>query len=399
MNLAAHVTVATPAETAVRAPPRIARVAVYDTLTAAEHLWSRLQCPLQYSTLYQRVGFLDSWYRHVGTRCGFTPAIVVAFDVHDDPLMVLPLATVRQHGMCYAFFMGGKHSNLNMPLYRRDFAVSATRADMEDLLARLHRSAPSIDALILLQQPMSWHGIPNPLSLLPRQRSVNVYPRLTFPQTGNSAPPPISNSLRRRLKGKERKLRALPGYRHFIAESDAEIQHLLDFFFRVKPVHMAAQKLPNVFAEPGVEAFVRDICSVRSPDGKPMVVMHALACDDEIIAFYAGMEDGTRYTMMFNSYTLSANGRYSPGLILMRYIVDHYAEHKLKTLDLGIGDADYKRMFCKEQEPLFDNFLPLTPRGRISALALATANHAKRWIRQTPALFTLASWARYKLQR
>jgi CelD/BcsL family acetyltransferase involved in cellulose biosynthesis len=102
---------------------------------------------------------------------------------------------------------------------------------------------------------------------------------------------------------------------------------------------------------------------------------------------------------MFNSYTLSANGRYSPGLILMRYIVDHYAEHKLKTLDLGIGDADYKRMFCKEQEPLFDNFLPLTPRGRISALALATANHAKRWIRQTPALFTLASWARYKLQR
>jgi len=29
--------------------------------------------------------------------------------------------------------------------------------------------------------------------------------------------------------------------------------------------------------------------------------------------------------MMFNTYTMSDNSRYSPGLILMRDIVDHYA--------------------------------------------------------------------------
>ena len=45
-----------------------------------------------------------------------------------------------------------------------------------------------------------------------------------------------------------------------------------------------------------------------------------------MIAIFAGVADGRRFSMMFNTYTMSGNSRYSPGLILMRNIIDHYAE-------------------------------------------------------------------------
>ena len=139
----------------------------------------------------------------------------------------------------------------------RDFAASAPSADLDALLAALARTLA--DVLALTQQPLRWHDLHNPFALLPHQASVNDCPLMTMVP---GAPPTsrISNSFRRRLKSKERKLQALAGYRYHVATTDADITRLLDWFFRVKPLRMAEQKLPNVFAEPGVEDFIRSAC-------------------------------------------------------------------------------------------------------------------------------------------
>jgi CelD/BcsL family acetyltransferase involved in cellulose biosynthesis len=103
--------------------------------------------------------------------------------------------------------------------------------------------------------------------------------------------------------------------------------------------------------------------------------------------------------MMFNTYTLSDSAHYSPGLILMRDIVDHYAERGYTSIDLGIGSDDYKRLFCKDDEPIFDSYLPLTTRGRMAAAGMSSVARAKRLVKQTPALKRMAQTLRGALQR
>ena len=152
---------------------------------------------------------------------------------------------------------------------------------------------------------------------------------------------------------------------------------------------MAEQKLPNVFAEPGVEHFVRSACLAPRGGGRAIDI-HALECDDEVIAIFAGVADGQRFSMMFNTYTMSEHARYSPGLILMRYIIDHYAERGYRSLDLGIGSDEYKRLFCKDDEPIFDSFVPLTSRGKLAAMAMSCISHGKRLVKQNQMLFDLA---------
>jgi len=185
-------------------------------------------------------------------------------------------------------------------------------------------------------QPRHWRNLPNPMALLPHQPSVNDCPLLAM-EPGAAPTALISNSFRRRLKGKERKLQPLPGYRYHAAATDADVTRLLDWFFRVKPLRMAEQKLPNVFAEPGVEDFIRTACMTPLASGGRVIDIHALECDDEVIAVFAGVADGHRFSMMFNTYTMSASSKYSPGLILMRDIIDRYAGQNYRALDLGIG--------------------------------------------------------------
>ena len=160
---------------------------------------------------------------------------------------------------------------------------------------------------------------------------------------------------------------------------------------------MAEQKLPNVFAEPGVEDFIRGACMAQLAGGGHVIDIHALECDDEVIAIFAGVADGHRFSMMFNTYTMSGNSRYSPGLILMRNIIDHYAGRGYRALDLGIGSDDYKRLFCKSDEPIFDSFIPLSPRGKVAAAAMSGINRAKHLVKHNQALFRMAQRLRSAL--
>jgi CelD/BcsL family acetyltransferase involved in cellulose biosynthesis len=376
---------------------RIAGVEIVGELREAETVWRSLEQPSQFSTPYQRFDLLEAWQRQVGTREGVRPFIVIAYDKDRQPLLLLPLGVSRENGARVARFLGGKHVTFNMALWDKDFAGRATKADLDTLISGIqaHKQA---DVLALTQQPQRWMDQPNPFALLPSQISANDCPLLTM--TPGAAPVSrISNSFRRRLKGKERKLQTLPGYGYRLATSDADIKHLLDWFFTIKPQRMAAQKLPNVFADPGVEDFIRDACITGLAGGGHAIDIHALECDDEVIAIFAGVADTKRFSMMFNTYTLSGSSKYSPGLILMRDIIDHYAERGFTSLDLGIGSDDYKRLFCKDDEPIFDSFVPLSTHGKVTAFGLSAFTRAKRLIKHTPALMQMAQRLRGVLQR
>jgi CelD/BcsL family acetyltransferase involved in cellulose biosynthesis len=367
---------------------RIARVDILDDLDQAEAIWRGFEARQPLATPYQRFDFLSAWQRQVGVRDDAAPFVVVAYDAERAPLLLLPLTLRRKYGVRIASFMGGKHTTFNMALYDRDFALEATAADLDALLSKL-REHDAADVLALVQQPLRWQDAANPLSLLPHQPSVNDCPLLTM-APGAEPASRISNSFRKRLKSKERKLQTFAGYNYHVADTDFEIARLLDWFFQVKPQRMAEQKLPNVFAEPGVEDFIRGACLTALPGGGRAIDIHALACDEEIIAIFAGVADGDRFSMMFNTYTVSEHARYSPGLILMRNIIDHYAGQGYRALDLGIGSDDYKRLFCKSCEPIFDSFIPLSPRGALATAAISALNRGKRLVKQDRTLLAVA---------
>lgn len=374
----------------------IARVDIIRNMALAEAVWRGFENGNPLATAFQRFDLLDAWQGHIGATEGATPLVAVAYAADNAPLLLLPLAASHEGGVTVARFMGGKHTTFNMGLWRRGFAATATKRDIDAVWAAI--GAAGIDVLALTQQPRMWQGVVNPLTLYPTQTSPNGCPLLVFAASGKPEDN-IGNASRRRLRGKERKLQALPGYRYYLAQTDDEIRHLLDWFFVIKPQRMAAQGLPDVFVEPGVRDFVYQACLARVPGDGRAIAIHALECDDEVIAIFAGIADGSRFSMMFNTYTLSESAKHSPGLILLRDIIDGYAAQNYRAFDLGIGSDEYKRQFCKEDEAIFDSFIPLSARGRFAALGLSSLNRAKRMVKQNPALMQMAQRLRAALHR
>lgn len=383
------------------APPpaghsRMARVAAFHSMKDAEPHWRKLLSSSPLVTPYQSFELLDAWLSSIGKSEGVSPLVVVAFDADDHPLAVLPLAVSRENGARVARFIGGKHTTFNMPIWDRAFASTATSADVSAILDAV--SQDGVDVAALTQQPASWGGIANPLAALASHPSTNRCPMMTMPR-GGKPEDRITTATRRRLRNKERKLQALPGYRYVIASTDDEITRLLDLFFVVKPLRMALSKLPNIFTDESVKTFVRNACLARLPNGERAVKIHALECDEEMISIFACVTDGERFSTMFNTYTVSENARYSPGLALLRSMIDQYAEQGYTSFDFGIGFDEYKTVFCKQDAPLVDSYVSFTARGRLAAFGMTSLTHAKRLVKQNPAILQMAQMLRNALNR
>jgi CelD/BcsL family acetyltransferase involved in cellulose biosynthesis len=143
-----------------------------------------------------------------------------------------------------------------------------------------------------------------------------------------------------------------------------------------------------------VAQFVREASHRKLPDGRPLIELHALEGGGEVLALYGAVVDSYRFSAMFNTYTLSPHARHSPGLILLQHMIAACAQRGARSFDIGVGRAHYKSFFCKEPEPLFDNFLALTPRGRLAAPAFSGAFAAKRMIKSKPALWSAVQFLR-----
>ena len=152
---------------------------------------------------------------------------------------------------------------------------------------------------------------------------------------------------------------------------------------------MRAQGIPDVFAAPGVRRFIEAAATEGAPGIEPPVEVYSLSVNDIIVSTMGGTVGGGRFCAMFNSI---AQGHYaveSPCEQLIVNLVRHCCQRGLDTFDLGIGEAQYKNLFCSDAEPLFDSYLPLSPAGRMLAPLFTAAGRIKRNIKQHRTLWAV----------
>mgnify|MGYP002631945183 CR=1 FL=1 len=366
---------------------RIARVAVFHDMASAEPHWRALEASgANLGTPYQAYDFLTLWQHHVGAGLGVTPFIVTGFNASGAPLFVWPLGRRRLAGMTVVEFLGGKHANFNMALWRRDAAAELTAADLDRVIAGL---APQADLILLKNQPLTWAGATNPFALLARQPSASFgYSGALTPDFDALFRARTNAAARKKMRKKERALAEFGEVRFARASGAAEIRQVLDVFFKQKAARMQALGVPDVFAEPGVRRFIESAAAEPPGDGEPPIELYSLAVDNIIVATMGGIAGGGRFCAMFNSI---AQGRYtveSPGEQLIVHLVRQCCERGFETFDLGTGEAKYKKLFCGDPEPLFDSYWPLSAAARRAAVVFRLTSAAKRAIKQRPLLWS-----------
>src|SRR6185437_1819341 len=115
-----------PGPTAAPGSARLARVEIFRELAAAEPHWRALERGNALTTPYQHFDFLSLWQRHMGSPARVSPFVVVGFDAGGVPIFLWPFGRRSIGGLRAIEFLGGKHANFNVALWRRDAAAAIT---------------------------------------------------------------------------------------------------------------------------------------------------------------------------------------------------------------------------------------------------------------------------------
>jgi CelD/BcsL family acetyltransferase involved in cellulose biosynthesis len=168
--------------------------------------------------------------------------------------------------------------------------------------------------------------------------------------------------------------------------SPAQVERLLDAFFRQKEERFRELGIPDPFRDPGVRGFIRKAALDRLEEGCPAIELYGLTVGTKVVAVLGGAADKDRLSGMFISFEACKEAmKFSPGDILVSRIVREQCLRGRRYFDLGVGEARYKSTFCNDTVELVDAFLPVSSKGRVYASARRALASLKRHVKQKPA--------------
>jgi len=359
-------------------------VRVFDDFDVIRADWRALETEAPHSG-YQRLSWQEAFLRHLGP--GEVPCLALLDDEAGQTQALLPFVVRRRAGVAIATFIGGKHSNFGMGLWRPAFAASLTADGLMAALRQVARQSPiPIDLFALTNQPLSWGGHANPFTLLPHRPSPSFGYHLALGPDGDAVlDRVVSSSSRRKMRRKERSLAGMGPLSFVVAREPDAIARFTDTFLAYKATRFAELGIANVFAVSGMRDFIIDAASGEAP----ALELSALMVGDEPVALFAGTIAQGRYSGMFNAMIPGPMQKDSPGELLLHHLIRDCCARGLAVFDLGAGEADYKSHICDGIDPLFDQAIATTAKGAALAAALGALGHAKRRVKQSPFLWSL----------
>lgn len=328
--------------------------------------------------------WVAAWAAATSTDC-----VIATLGAPAGPVLALAMEVVRVGPLKLARFMGGSHANGNFPLAHPARLGRLGPADLARLWAAIGKARPDIDLVRLERLAPDIDGTANPL-LQPRPTPSPNLALAVDLAGGFDAVLERASGKRKRKKHRSqtRKFEAAGGFRRFQARTPADVDRLLTAFFEMKQQRFRTLGVADVFGDPATQGFFRRLFAAGlAPPSR--FVLHGLEVAGRLRAVTGSSICGRRMICEFGAIAEDELAHASPGDFLFFENIREAAENGFALYDFSVGDEPYKRLWCDVEITQFDVAVPLTAKGRAYAAALRLAGAAERWVKNSPALWSL----------
>lgn len=336
------------------------------------------------ATPYQTTSFAVAWLSGQPACVREKVRLITVLDPQGGIVLLLPIILRRLGLWQVAQPIAGSHANFMAPLFDAHACASLGTARISAALDDGLFKAGA-DLAILPHVPASWCGQANPLGGLTDRVSVNPARQAALSSDVSATLHALrSKDSLRKLAGKRRKLAARGNVHIGRAGNREEMLDMLSAYRALKDRWSAQRRINNEFADATVDDFYRTLA------GDPHFILWYIKVDDQVIGVSAGLQREHHFSMTIISSEQDLFAAYSPGDILVDFIMRDLCAAGCSSVDFGTGDAEYKRRWLPAPVELRDVIHPLTFSGQSASAVLTAAHTVKAFIKARPQLTSLA---------
>lgn len=382
-------------ESTVRLPdhPPV-RIEVLSSFSEVEAKWRKAQVDCACYG-FQSFEWLSTFQESVGVAEGIEPHIVHVADANGNTLMLLPLGIRRRLGLSFLNFLGGDTTDYNAPIIQAEFAAGLDAMASNRLLACVLERLPRVDVIAFERMPSEIDDVPNPFARLPDAKHVSNAYAATLGDTFKDFKKRRSAKFFSTGERKWRRLSEIAPARFCVAESAADAAEIMSALVRQKRRRYRETGAPDRFAKPHYLAFYSALAAKHLDTG--LIHTSALFVDGTVVAAHCGMAFRNRFYWLMPSYEGGEWARFSPGRLLMQFLIEWSISRGLKKFDLTIGDDDYKQLWADNTLPLYDCVRGLTGKGKAYHEVQLASRALRGWAKRRLWLVALVrAWRRRK---
>ena len=362
-------------------------IRLHDRMEPLEARWRALEAAGNLS-LHQSYDWCRAWAESHACKL-----LIVEGVAGGRTQLILPLEIVRHGPVRVARFIATPFSNINTGLYTEEFRFLAAPPRLRQAFDQARAQfARYFDLFMLEKVPLEWRGETNSFADLPSTLNQNAAFQLElFEDFERTLAQVNAKRRRKKFRNSERRLEALGGYEHVVAETAAEGRRLLEMFFRQKAARFDTMGLPDVFRDEETRNFFRALVSQPAKPEAYSLQLHAVRLkggnDGQIVAIAGLSRKGDHVICQFGSIDETIAAEASPGEFLFYLAIRKLCGEGARLFDFGIGDQPYKRSWCTIETPQHDLLWPTTVAGSAVAAVHRAKAGAKRLIKQNPQVY------------
>lgn len=257
-------------------------------------------------------------------------------------------------------WLGETWNNYNMPLIARDLYGSLTPADVEEIWHEVRARLGNPAATLLRRQPMLVDGRPNPFAGWACVPEPTGSYSVTLGADWESFYQQLHTKATRRTLKKKRKRLEQDGdlVAKRIEDPALILEHVL-LMLTWKSIQLDADGRRNAFAS----ASNREAIARFAANNLKQSRVYALHLDGKPIAISFLIEANRHLILYQMAYLPGPTARFSPGKLLLDYVIEMGVRDGHPELDLSIGDDLYKREICDRSMGLTNSIKAHAPSG------------------------------------
>jgi CelD/BcsL family acetyltransferase involved in cellulose biosynthesis len=328
-----------------------ATISLFHSVAACEALWreAATRCT---GFVFQTYEWQAAYHATIGVAEGAMPCIVHVADRAGAPLLLLPFGIYRQGRFRVLRFLGGVVTDYNAPLIAPGFAEQVGTGEFAALWRQIIDRLPPFDLFWFRRMPQTIEGEPNAmLNLAGAIHTRDAY-AARIPETVEAfrsarSPKLFSDGRRQRRRLAEKGETSL----ELQIEGEAALDTVA-VMARQKSRRYQESGVRDIFAEPGYLDFYRAL--TEGPLRLPGVHVSRLQVGDTTVATHWGALHNGRLYWLMPGYEAGEWGRFSCGRLLLESAFEWCVAHKMRVLDLTVGDERYKLDWADHSLALYE---------------------------------------------
>jgi CelD/BcsL family acetyltransferase involved in cellulose biosynthesis len=318
------------------------KLQVYNSFNSElEELWLDFQSKNSFY-LFQTHDWLKYWFTCVGKPSYSLEVFIILVTKNDNVVAIFPFCIRRIFSINILEFIGGGQSDYNEPLISLDISKDEYTEIWDSVLVVIKTND------VYEFQRIPDRGVNNQFISHIKVTDRGASYSLNFCK-GTDIKSYVSKRL---LKDNARMVRRLSesgSLKYVFATSISQYDEIVEVCLNQKEKRYIATGARNIFNDKNVFNFYKNLFKSIHLSADVNIHLSALILDEVILATHLGAVYEDRFYYLLPTFAAGEYEKYSPGRLLLEYLVNWSLYNKLNIFDFTVGSESYKKKWCNQE--------------------------------------------------